>query len=148
MLAIRASKSGQGDSIFLWWPVILSRHSPRISSLFYRFYVGGECGLRSNCCCKTDRPCLYDLSYGRAGSPDFIDFSKISKRGNGLQLLLQYRHPRFSYLKIAKKRVLIVVAVSAAPFSFVENGWRRTEDAYFRDLLRIPKQEKWVDFCL
>ena len=22
------------------------------------------------------------------------------------------------------------------------------EDAYFRDLLRIPKQEKWVDFCL
>ena len=56
--------------------------------------------------------------------------------------------PRFSSLKIIKKRVLIVVAVSTAPFSFVENGWRRTEDAYSRDFLRIPKQEKWVDFCL
>ena len=43
-----------------------------------------ECGLRSNCLRKTDRPCLYDLSYGRAGSPDFIDFSKISKEGNML----------------------------------------------------------------
>ena len=38
-------------------------------------------------------------------------------------LLLQYRQPRFPSLKMA-------------------------EDAYFRDLLRIPKQEKWVDFCL
>ena len=62
--------------------------------------------------------------------------------------MLQYRPPRFSSLKIVKKRVLIVVAVSTAPFSFVENGWRRTEDAYSRDFLRIPKQEKWVDFCL
>ena len=95
---------------------------PHGSSLFYRFYVGSECGLRSNCSCKTGLPCFYDLSYERAGSPDFIDFSKFSKRGNGVSLLLQYRPPRFSSLKIVKKRVLIVVAVSTAPFSFVENG--------------------------
>ena len=52
--------------------------SPRISSLFYRFYVGSECGSRSNCLRKTDRPCLYDLSYGatwaRMGLHYFIDF--------------------------------------------------------------------------
>ena len=40
-------------------------YSPRISSLFYRFYVGSECGLRSNCCCKTGLPCLHDLSFHR-----------------------------------------------------------------------------------
>ena len=35
---------------------------PHGSSLFYRFYVGSECGLRSNCSCKTGLPCFYDLS--------------------------------------------------------------------------------------
>ena len=34
-----------------------------IFSLFYRFYVGSECGLRSNCSCKTGLPCFYDLSW-------------------------------------------------------------------------------------
>ena len=29
---------------------------------FYRLYVLSECGLRSNCGCKTARPCLHDLS--------------------------------------------------------------------------------------
>ena len=81
-----------------------------------------------------------------------------------VELLLQNRHPLFLWSLIwtgwkprfhrffedfkERKWSLIVVAVSTAPFSFVENGWRRTEDAYFRNLLRIPKQEKWVDFCL
>ena len=121
---------------------------PHGSSLFYRFYVGSECGSRSNCLRKTGLPCFYDLSYERAGSPDFIDFSKFSKRGKMLQLFAQYRHPRFSSLEIAEKRTLIVCAVSAAPFSFFENVWFRVKDAYFRELLRISKKEKWVDFCL
>ena len=67
---------------------------------FYRFSVWGECGSRSNCLRKTDRPCLYDLSYGRAGSLDFIDFSKISKEGNMLSLFAQYRQPRSPSLKM------------------------------------------------
>ena len=58
------------------WPG-LTLSSP-ISSLFYRFYVGSECGLRSNCSCKIGLPCLYDLSYGatwaRMGLHYFIDF--------------------------------------------------------------------------
>ena len=33
--------------------------------------------------------------------------------------------PVFLLWKLQKKRDLIVVAVSTAPFSFVENGWRR-----------------------
>ena len=47
-----------------------------------------------------------------------------------------------------RKYALIVCAVSAAPFSFFENVWFRVKDAYFRELLRISKEEKWVDFCL
>ena len=47
-----------------------------------------------------------------------------------------------------RKYALIVCAVSAAPFSFFENVWFRVKDAYFRELLRISKKEKWVDFCL
>ena len=74
---------------------------PHGSSLFYRFDVGSECGLRSNCLRKTGLPCFYDLSYERAGSPDFIDFSKISKKGKGLK---------------------IVSAVSTPPFFSFENG--------------------------
>ena len=69
---------------FLKETLYVCMYSPRIFSLFYRFYVGSECGLRSNCSSQTGLPCLYDLSYERAGSPDFIDFSKISKRGNGV----------------------------------------------------------------
>ena len=47
-----------------------------------------------------------------------------------------------------RKDALIVCAVSAAPFSFFENVWFLGKDAYFRELLRISKKEKWVDFCL
>ena len=34
-----------------------------------------ECGLRSNCCCKTGLPCFYDLSYGRRLDPNTKAFS-------------------------------------------------------------------------
>ena len=81
----------ESKEAFLIWNVSMTPYGatwthmgPHGSSLFYRFYVGSECGLRSNCSCKTGLPCLYDLSYERAGSPDFIDFSKISKRENGV----------------------------------------------------------------
>ena len=47
-----------------------------------------------------------------------------------------------------RKYALIACAVSAAPFSFFEHVWFRGKDAYFRELLRISKKEKWVDFCL
>jgi|TARA_B000000441_G_C21501068_1_gene209478 hypothetical protein len=97
-------------------------YSPRISSLFYRFYVGSECGLRSNCSCKTGLPCLYDLSYERAGSPDFIDFSKIFKERKWSLIVVAVSTPPFFFFENCKKKVLIVVAVSTAPFSFVKNG--------------------------
>ena len=48
---------------------------PHGSSLFYRFYVGSECGLRSNCSSQTGLPCLYDLSYGRRLDPNTKAFS-------------------------------------------------------------------------
>ena len=59
--------------------------------------------------------------------------------------------PRFHrFFEVFKERkdALIVCAVSAAPFSFFENVWFRVKDAYFRELLRISKKEKWLDFCL
>ena len=49
-----------------------------------------ECGLRSNCLRKTDRPCLYDLSYKQTGlHTDAI--SRILKRKNRLHPTL-YDH--------------------------------------------------------
>ena len=81
----------ESKEAFLIWNVSMTPYGatwthmgPHGSSLFYRFYVGSECGLRSNCLRKTGLPCFYDLSYERAGSPDFIDFSKFSKRGKML----------------------------------------------------------------
>ena len=81
----------ESKEAFLIWNVSMTLYGatwthmgPHGSSLFYRFYVGSECGLRSNCSSQTGLPCLYDLSYERAGSPDFIDFSKILKREKGV----------------------------------------------------------------
>ena len=60
-------------------------YSPRISSLFYRFYVGSECGLRSNCSCKTGLPCLYDLSWIELRCVEVI-FITFSFRKNVMKL--------------------------------------------------------------
>ena len=96
-----------------------------------------------------NRPPLFLWSLIWTGwKPRFYRFFEDFKERKWSLIVVAVSPPRFSSLKIIKKRVLIVVAVSTAPFSFVENGWRRTEDAYSRDFLRIPKQEKWVDFCL
>ena len=99
----------------------------------------------------------------RISSLFFIDFMSYGVRIE-VELLLQNRPPlslwsliwtgwkprfhRFFEVFKERKDALIVCAVSAAPFSFFGNVWFRVKDAYFRELLRISKKEKWVDFCL
>ena len=60
--------------------------------------------------------------YERAGSPDFIDFSKIFKERKWSLIVVAVSTPPFFFFENCKKKVLIVVAVSTAPFSFVKNG--------------------------
>ena len=122
--------------------------SPRISSLFFIDFMSYGVRIEVELLLQ-NRPPLFLWSLIWTGwKPRFYRFFEDFKERKWSLIVVAVSPPRFSSLKIIKKRVLIVVAVSTAPFSFVENGWRRTEDAYSRDFLRIPKQEKWVDFCL
>ena len=74
-------------------------------------------------------------------------FRRFQRKEKDFNCLRSIDIPVFLVWKL-QKRMLIVCAVSSAPFSFVENGLSGVEAPYFRDLLRIPKKEKWVDFCL
>ena len=100
MLAIRASKSGQGDSIFLWWPVILSRHSPRISSLFLSIFCLRRVRIEVELFAQ-NRPPLFLWSLIWTGwKPRFHRFFEVFKE---------------------RKDALIVCAVSTPPLFFFGN---------------------------
>ena len=80
----------ESKEAFLIWNVSMTPYGatwthmgPHGSSLFYRFYVGSECGLRSNCSCKTGLPCLYDLSLKRVKRHEKT-FNNLKRNSDGM----------------------------------------------------------------